>query len=103
MNSLKLNVNEFCMFVCVGSGSSGKKAVGVAFSYVAGEENKVAEGSKALKSASPQPVHAPTTAATSASTVGDKPGINPTGIDYVESASLKSKPTSNIEAGSYYL
>merc|ERR1712071_700199 len=95
-----------------GSNSSGKRNVGVAYSYIGGEESKVAEASKGLRNTSPIPVPIPTVpttrTASPARTVSpiliSSPArtapadqeaveieINPVTMDYVESAGLKSQ------------
>lgn len=68
-----------------GSSSSGKKNVGLAFSYVAGEEEKLADASRILKNTSPR---GDTVARSYDKT--DKE-IKESNIDYVESAYLKDK------------
>ncbi|EFX65741.1 hypothetical protein DAPPUDRAFT_219239 [Daphnia pulex] len=68
--------------------SSGKKNVGLAFSYVAGEEGKVADASRVLKNTSPRAVNIPS------SVEKKEREITTSNIDYVESAYLKDKDAS---------
>lgn len=75
-----------------GSSSSGKKNVGLAFSYVAGDEGKLADASKVLKNTSPR--HEKSTKAAD----GDERG-NKDNIDYVESAYLKEKDSNVATPG----
>merc|ERR1712071_708030 len=108
-----------------GSNSSGKRNVGVAYSYIGGEESKVAEASKGLRNTSPIPVPIPTVpttrTASPARTVSpiltsspiliSSPArtapadqeaveieINPVTMDYVESAGLKSQRNAAAKA-----
>ena len=83
---------------CLRAGSSsGKKAVGLAFNYVAGEEGKMADATKALRNTSPVPVAAHG-ATTPVSPAKGRTDINPASMDYVESAALKSKPAVPLAA-----
>ena len=109
----------------LGSNSSGKRNVGVAYSYIGGEESKVAEASKGLRNTSPIPVPIPTVpttrTASPARTVSpiltsspiliSSPArtapadqeaveieINPVTMDYVESAGLKSQRNAAAKA-----
>ncbi|XP_046444093.1 protein 4.1 homolog isoform X3 [Daphnia pulex] len=75
-----------------GSSSSGKKNVGLAFSYVAGEEGKVADASRVLKNTSPRAVNIPS------SLEKKEREITTSNTDYVESAYLKGNDAS---LGSY--
>ncbi len=76
---------KFCLFLSVaGSSSSPKKNIGLSFNYVAGEEKKVVEASRGLKTVtSPQSPVVPGSRGTVE--------INPANMDYVESAALKEK------------
>ena len=68
-----------------GSSSSAKKNVGLAFSYVAGDEGKVADASRVLKNTSPRAVNTP------GSLEKKEREMTTSNIDYVESAYLKDK------------
>lgn len=72
------------------SGSPGKKAVGLAFNYAAGEEKNLAEASRVLKHTSTVGAEQPSSERVNK----DKVEINPSNMDYVESAVLKNKPGS---------
>ena len=69
--------------------------MGLAFNYVAGEESKMADASKILKNSSSSPPPKPSSAIIAKS---EKVEINPTNLDYVESAALKAKPSSPIKS-----
>ncbi len=74
--------------------------MGVAFSYVAGEEaNKLADASRVLKNTSPRQGNAPR------SLDKDEKEIKPINMDYVESAYLKEKDANvaSVTAGSFRL
>jgi hypothetical protein len=79
---------KFIYFRIAGSSSSGKKNVGLAFSYVAGEQGKVADASRVLKNTSPRAVNIPS------SLEKKEREITTSNIDYVESAYLKDKDAS---------
>lgn len=86
------SVSSCCLII--GSSSSGKKNVGVAFSYVAGEEGKLADASRVLKNTSPRHGSAPR------SLEKEEKEVKSMNIDYVESAYLKDKDTNATSATS---
>ncbi|XP_057373633.1 band 4.1-like protein 3 isoform X2 [Daphnia carinata] len=75
-----------------GSSSSGKKNVGLAFSYVAGDEEKLADASRILKNTSPRGDNL------SRSYDKTEKDTKQGHIDYVESAYLKDKDTEQLSA-----
>lgn len=69
----------------LGSSSSGKKNVGLAFSYVAGDEEKLADASRVLKNTSPRGGNL------AKSYDKTEKNTKQSNVDYVESAYLKDK------------